>query len=114
MQQISSGGSVNKYHLGPLVRQIRLAKGIKLNQFAWDIDFNSSNFSQFEQGKVGALKMPYRLYPIAEALGVSVPALFVMQEICWSDPEILNNPAALLENLERVQSEITQLKKRAA
>lgn len=100
---------MNKYHLGPLVRQIRRALGIGATAFSEQIGTNTGNLSRFERGRKGGTHFPDSLYPIAEALGTNVPALFLLQEICWSDPSILNNPATLLHRLSRMTHEIGRL-----
>lgn len=102
---------MNKHHLGPLIRQIRLAKGIGLNELARNAGLSgrSTHICNYEKCKKGALRTPDYLYPIAEALGTSVPALFLLQEICWVDPAILGNHEVLLAHLNRVHCEIERL-----
>lgn len=107
---------MKNHHIGPLIRQIRLARGISVNGLARQMGRCGVNLSRFERCIKGALRAPECLYPIAEALGTSVPALFMVHEICLSDPAILENRFALIGLLEKAHCAIDQInpKKRAA
>lgn len=106
---------MNKHHLGPLVRCIREARGISLNELCFELDFSSSPYSRWERGYDKTIKqVPENLQPIADLLNTTVPALFLMQEICIADPSIVGSPALLLEHLERVTNEMDRLVARIA
>lgn len=95
-------------HLGPLVRQIRLARGMAINELARRAGMpdRHCNLSRYERMRKNGLRTPDCLYPIAEALKTSVPALFVMQEIFTAAP--LEGEELLL-TLDRVNSTIKRL-----
>jgi transcriptional regulator with XRE-family HTH domain len=99
---------MNKQHLGPLIRQIRLAKGIAISELARMAGMadRRCNLSRYERKLKNGLRTPERLYPIAEALNTSVPALYVMQEIYTAVP--LEGEELLL-TLNRVGSMIKRL-----
>jgi transcriptional regulator with XRE-family HTH domain len=107
---------MNKHHLGPLIRQIRQARGIAINELARRAGMPNRhcNLSRYERGLKNSLRPPECLYPIADALDTSVPALFLMQEICIADPSIVGSPSVLLEHLERVTNEMDRLVARIA
>lgn len=102
-------------HIGPLIRQIRLARGVSVRELARraGYDGRGANLGRFERCMKNSLRAPECLYPIAKALDTSVPALFVMQEICTEYPLVLGSHYALLRHLDRVQSEIERLKRPA-
>lgn len=99
---------MNKNHLGPLIRQIRLAKGIYINELARmaGMPDRRCSLSRYERKLKNGLRTPDCLYPIAEALNTSVPALFVMHEIYTAIP--LEGKELLL-TLDRVNSTIKRL-----
>lgn len=107
---------MNKHHLGPLIRQIRLARGISIHELARRAGMAArrANISRYERDMKNSLRAPECLYPIADALDTSVPALFLMQEICIADPSIVGSPALLLEHLDRVTNEMDRLVARIA
>jgi transcriptional regulator with XRE-family HTH domain len=107
---------VNKHHLGPLVRCIRQARGISIHELARRAGMANrrANLSRYERSVKNSLKEPECLFPIADALDTSVPALFLMQEICIADPSIVGSPSVLLEHLERVTNEMDRLVARIA
>lgn len=108
---------MSRTHIGPLIRQIRLARGISIRGLARNsgMEGRACNLSRYERGLKDSLRVPDCLYPIAEALGTSVPALFMVQEICLSDPSILENKFALVGLLEKSHRAIEQIyPKRAA
>jgi transcriptional regulator with XRE-family HTH domain len=100
-----------KHHLGPLIRQIRLARGIGVNELGRILGMKDtgSNLSRFERELKNSLRAPECLYPIAKALDTSVPVLFLLHEKCLMHPEILENPASLLAHLNYMNSEIERL-----
>lgn len=100
---------MSKYHMGPLIRKIRQARGIGVTDFSEQIGTNTGNLSRFERGHKGGTTFPDCMYLIAEALGTSVPALFLLKEICWADPSIPDRPEVLLAHLNRVTHEIERL-----
>lgn len=109
---------MNPNHIGPLIRQIRLARGIAINELARRAGMagRHCNISRYERGLKNSLRAPECLYPIAEALDTSVPALFMVHEICLADPSMLENRFALIGLLAKAHHAIDQIypKKRAA
>ena len=103
----------SKNHIGPLLRLIRIARGYGLNEFALEADLNPSNLSRFERGRVGALKLPDSLYPMAEVLRTSVPAIFVLWDIVGRDhtkwaPEVADM-AYLISLLDQANTGIARI-----
>lgn len=105
-------------HLGPLIRKIRTARGISIHELSRraGMEKRRANISRFERVAKNSLRAPECLYPIAKALDTSVPALFMVQEVCLADPSILENKDLLIFTLEKARYAIEQLhsKKRAA
>lgn len=106
---------MRNHHPGPLIRKIRMARGISINELAKRAGMPNRhcNISRYERELKNSLRAPECLYPIAEALGTSVPALLVMQEMCSDDPWLLDDLPELLDRLDRVQSEIGRIKRAA-
>lgn len=109
---------MNNHHPGPLIRQIRLARGMAINELARRSGFagRGANLSRYERCLKNSLRAPECLYPIAKALNTSVPALFMVHEICVADPSILENRYALIGLLEKAHQAIDMVypMKRAA
>jgi transcriptional regulator with XRE-family HTH domain len=85
----------SKHCIGPVIRALRLSQGKGLNMMADDLGIEASNLSRFERSCGGGLRMPNQLYPIAEYLGVTVPTLFMLLEISWTDPTLLKRYARI-------------------
>ncbi len=98
-------------HPGPLIRQIRIAKGMSTYELERVTGLRRCNLSRYERCLQYSIRCLDPLYAITKALGTSVPALFVMQEICQNDPFILNNQCSLLQNLNRVHSILETINK---
>lgn len=94
------------HHPGPLIRQIRLARGMSTYALEQVTGLRRVNLSRYERCLQYSLRSLEPLYPIAEALGTSVPALFVMQEIYTATPL---QGAELLSTLDRVNSHINSI-----
>lgn len=107
---------MTKRHLGPLIRQIRLARGIAINELARRAGMagRHCNLSRYERAKKNSLRAPDCLYPISEVLNTSVPALFVLQEMCCNEPGLLENQAELVNRLDRINRGIVRLTRIAA
>ena len=95
-----------KVKIGLIIRALRLAKGIGLNDFADKADVNSSNFSRFERGLTGGLRLEYHLEKIAEVLETRVSALFLLQEKARTDPAMLDDRDRLLQMIERLNKHV--------
>lgn len=107
---------MNNHHPGPLIRQIRLARGMSTYELERVTGMRRCNLSRYERCVKHSLRSLEPLYPIAQALGTSVPAIFMVHEICIADPSILENREALIGLLEKARHAIDWLqpKKQAA
>lgn len=94
--------------MGPVIRSLRVLRGIGVNEFAEKIDVDSGNYSRFENGG-GRLKMPETLYPMAEVLKTTVPAIFILYEKAKKDKGLLRDSAVLSQVLEHVNSVLEKI-----
>ena len=94
--------------IGLLIREMRLARGIGVNEFGEATGLDSGNYSRFEKGG-GGLKLPDSLYPIARALNTSVPVIFIMLEKVRRDKSILTNSAKLVQIMDRVNEALEKI-----
>jgi transcriptional regulator with XRE-family HTH domain len=94
--------------IGVLIREIRLAKGIGLNELAGTVKMDAANLSRFERGGSG-IKLPESLYPIAEALETSVPALFLLLEKSSKDKTLLKDRGKLVRYFERINAALAEI-----
>lgn len=88
--------------IGSVIRALRNAKGIGLNEFADHADLNHSNFSRFERGLPGGFRLECCLGKIADALETRVSVLFLLQEKASIDPSLLDDRDRLLRTFERL------------
>src|SRR5688500_5799622 len=88
--------------IGSVVRALRTARGIGVNQLGNAIDLEPSNLSRFERGLPGGVHTAKYLDQIASKLGTSASILYVVSEITAAKPEILQQPAELVKLVDRL------------
>ena len=88
--------------IGNVVRALRIARGIGVNQLGNAIGLEPSNLSRFERGLPGGVHTAKYLDQIASKLGTSASILYVVSEITAAKPEILQEPAELLKLVDRL------------
>jgi transcriptional regulator with XRE-family HTH domain len=88
--------------VGSVVRALRIARGIGVNQLGNAIDLEPSNLSRFERGLPGGVHTAKYLDQIASKLGTSASILYVVSEITAAKPEILQEPAELVKLVDRL------------
>jgi transcriptional regulator with XRE-family HTH domain len=88
--------------IGSVVRALRIARGIGVNQLGNAIGLEPSNLSRFERGLPGGVHTAKYLDQIASKLGTSASILYVVSEITTAKPEILQEPAELLKLVDRL------------
>lgn len=88
--------------IGNVVRALRIARGIGVNQLGNAIGLEPSNLSRFERGLPGGVHTAKYLDQIASKLGTSASILYVVSEIAAAKPEILQEPAELLKLVDRL------------
>ncbi len=88
--------------IGNVVRALRIARGIGVNQLGNAIGLEPSNLSRFERGLPGGVHTAKYLDQIASRLGTSASILYVVSEIAAAKPEILQEPAELLKLVDRL------------
>lgn len=93
---------------GILIRELRIAQGIGLNEFSDMVDMDSANLSRFERGG-GGIKLPESLYPMAKVLKTTVPAIFLLLEKAEADPSLLESKARLAQLLARVNTALAKI-----
>lgn len=95
-------------NIGNVVRALRIARGIGVNQLGNAIGLEPSNLSRFERGLPGGVHTAKYLDQIASKLGTSASILYVVSEVASAKPEILQDPVELIKLVER----LTQLCKK--
>lgn len=88
--------------IGSVVRALRIARGIGVNQLGNAIGLEPSNLSRFERGLPGGVHTAKYLDLIAARLGTSASILYVVSELAAAKPEILKEPAELVKLVDRL------------
>jgi transcriptional regulator with XRE-family HTH domain len=89
-------------NIGNVVRALRIARGIGVNQLGNAIGLEPSNLSRFERGLPGGVHTAKYLDQIASKLGTSASILYVVSEVTAAKPGILQEPAELLKLVDRL------------
>ena len=76
------GGSINKKDVskkvGIKIRELRLSKGLSMEQLAFDAGMEYTQLSRIELGKINT--SIYHVYKISNSLSVTVPEIFNVLE----------------------------------
>lgn len=81
--------------IGQVIRSLRRAKGIGVNQLGNAIGLEPANLSRFERGLPGGVHATKYLDQIASRLGTSASILYAIAELALENPDILKQPEEL-------------------
>jgi transcriptional regulator with XRE-family HTH domain len=95
-------------HIGTVIRAVRQAKGFGVNEFASRIDVEPSNYSRFERGAPGGIRLTSHLDQIASALNTRKSVLYLLLERAQEKGRIAEKDE-LLQELKRLGSSIEKI-----
>lgn len=75
--------------IGTVVRTLRLARGLSVNQLGIAAELEPANLSRFERGVPGGVHANKHLNLIARSLGTRASVLYAITEMATIQPEIL-------------------------
>jgi transcriptional regulator with XRE-family HTH domain len=88
--------------IGFVIRALRTARGIGVNQLGNAVGLEPANLSRFERGLPGGVHTTKYLDPIAAQLGTYASVLYAVAEIAVEDPSILKHKDKLSELVDRL------------
>lgn len=91
--------------IGKVVRTLRAAQGVSVNQLGVAADLEPANLSRFERGIPGGVHASKHLSLIASSLGTRASVLYAIAEKASADAEFLDNP----ENVLSTAKELTEV-----
>lgn len=75
--------------IGRVIRALRIARGVGVNQLGNSIGLEPANLSRFERGMPGGVHAAKYLDPIAARLGTKASILYAVAEFASENPAIL-------------------------
>jgi transcriptional regulator with XRE-family HTH domain len=99
---------VSTIHIGAVIRAVREAKALGVNEFAGRIDVEPSNYSRFEQGKPGGIRLTSYIDQIATALQTRKSVLYLLLERAQANGAIAEK-AKLLQELDRLNQAVEKI-----
>jgi transcriptional regulator with XRE-family HTH domain len=90
--------------IGTVVRALRVARGLSVNQLGIAAGLEPANLSRFERGIPGGVHASKHLHLIATRLGTRASVLYAIAEMASIDPEILQHP----KNVPEITHELTE------
>lgn len=91
--------------IGNVVRTLRIARGISVNQLGVAADLEPANLSRFERGVPGGVHASKHLNLIAKSLGTRASVLYAISEMAMDDPVLLKQPTTV----SAIANELTQV-----
>ncbi|GIX21559.1 MAG: hypothetical protein KatS3mg121_0342 [Gammaproteobacteria bacterium] len=91
--------------IGMVVRALRQARGLGVNQLGVAAGIEPANLSRFERGVRGGVHAAKYLDLIAHCLDTRASVLYAVAELAQTRPEILDQP----ERLSRTVTDLTRL-----
>ncbi len=92
-------------HIGAVVRALRTARGLSVNQLAIASGVEPANLSRFERGIPGGVHANRHLNLIAKRLGTRPSVLHAIAELVPLKPSLLEN----MSELSLTAAELTQI-----
>ena len=77
--------------IGQVIRALRTARGIGVNQLGNSVGLEPANLSRFERGIPGGVHPAKYLDAIASKLGTSGSILYAVAEMAYANPAILKD-----------------------
>ncbi|MBA3582704.1 MAG: helix-turn-helix domain-containing protein [Gammaproteobacteria bacterium] len=81
--------------IGAVVRALRKARGLGVNQLSAALEVEAANLSRFERGLPGGVSIARYLDAIAFRLGTCGSVIYAIAEYTSDDPALLDNPEKL-------------------
>lgn len=75
--------------IGQVIRALRTARGVGVNQLGNSVGLEPANLSRFERGMPGGVHAAKYLDPIAARLGTKASILYAVAEFAAENPAIL-------------------------
>jgi transcriptional regulator with XRE-family HTH domain len=88
--------------IGFVIRALRTARGIGVNQLGNAVGLEPANLSRFERGLPGGVHTTKYLDLIAAQLGTYGSVLYTVAEMAGEDPSILKHADKLAELVDRL------------
>ena len=91
--------------IGSVIRALRVARGVGVNQLGNSVGLEPANLSRFERGMPGGVHSAKYLDAIAFRLGTSGSILYAVAELAAETPDILENS----DDLSKLVDQLTRL-----